>query len=363
MFIRINNSKKPPLVDLYHSGNIEEFRQIISQGENLNCLSTGGKSLIDEIIRNKDFNNDLNKLFFDAMIDAGVHLGCIGREQTPLRSSISYQRDIYYMKRILESGVDASCKDERINYYNDSYYFDSPLHDVMVVGDLEKIKLLLEYNADVNVINDSGESILFDVLRSHRSYLTELVDILINHGADPNIKCDHGKISLHILSININGQEQFNEILDVLLKNNVDINSACNNMYTSLVYAVIFKNHAAMNTLIDRGADINFKGKNGKTPAMIAVERGNYDEFKILCDAGCNLRFPDSEYTNMAHVILANSGNIFLNDFMWFFEKNSDLLFEKNKNSISAMSILKSKYPAEYKKINKYLEENKKEYN
>ena len=70
----------------------------------------------------------------------------------------------------------------------------SPLHSASYVGDLEMIRILLEYGADINAQNDAGATPLHWATTWSR---TEVVCVLLEQGADPNISRYDGTTPLH----------------------------------------------------------------------------------------------------------------------------------------------------------------------
>ena len=70
----------------------------------------------------------------------------------------------------------------------------SPLHSASDFGDLELIRILLEYRADINAQNDVGATPLYWATMSR---LPEAICSLLEQGADPNILIYDGTTPLH----------------------------------------------------------------------------------------------------------------------------------------------------------------------
>ena len=115
MFIRANNSTKSPLISAYFRRDLNKFKKLISNGENVNCICPSGESLINLIICGDDGLVDLeiNKLFFNEMIKADVCLSAIGNERSLLINAIDKQHDPYYMKVLLDKNMDVNHLGER----------------------------------------------------------------------------------------------------------------------------------------------------------------------------------------------------------------------------------------------------------
>ncbi|WP_298519494.1 ankyrin repeat domain-containing protein [uncultured Kordia sp.] len=69
------------------------------------------------------------------------------------------------------------------------------------------------------------------------------------------------------------------KIIDILLKNNVDVNKADANGTTALHYATLFNNTSIAEKLINAGAKANKKDGSGKTALAYAI---NFNNQKII---------------------------------------------------------------------------------
>lgn len=141
------------------------------------------------------------------------------------------------------------------------------------------VKILLEYNAKINIVNKQKFGALYFAVKKGSP---DVVDMLLCHGADANIvndedstpldyACSHGRVnevrSLLAYKANVNRQNQFGRTaLHLLADNNQD--------------------HFLSRDIIDiqlcYGADINIQDYNGETPLFYAVRRffelQNYDQ-------------------------------------------------------------------------------------
>lgn len=111
-------------------------------------------------------------------------------------------------------------------------------------GNLDLMKLFLERGADINRVNDNGESAL--ALAAWRGQKAA-VDWLLARGA----KLNPG-----------------------------------NRRWSALHYAAFTGNDTLLDELIAQGADINARAPNGSTPLMMAVYEGKEDIAKKLLDKG-----------------------------------------------------------------------------
>lgn len=105
----------------------------------------------------------------------------------------------------------------------------------------EFIKLLMNYEADINTIEKGGSTAIIEA-------------------------CSKGNI----------------EIVKFLIKNGAKINQKDKNGKTALFYATILGYKKIVEHLIKSGANINYIDKTGKTPLLYAAEIGQKEIFDLL---------------------------------------------------------------------------------
>lgn len=167
---------------------------------------------------------------------------------------------------------------------------------------LKMIKLLVERGADINVKSDNGDTALFKAIQNcdsnyQKSFFSslkdmllsnkegkenlELIRILLSKGADVNERCTNGMTSVFIV--------QSPEILRCLLKHGADLNVRDNNGRTPLhnvTSAVIAK------LLIERGVDVNARDRAGRTPLHDAQ---SCDIAQLLISRGADVNARDNK--------------------------------------------------------------------
>lgn len=116
----------------------------------------------------------------------------------------------------------------------------------------------------------------------------ELEDFLKSQKIDLNQRNKYGNTPLHvacnsIYAINV-------EIVKLLLKYPLDINSRGLDDVTPLMYAIMKRDITVVNILIENGADVNIPNKYGKTPLMVAADMFKDDDtiIKLLLDNGAD---------------------------------------------------------------------------
>jgi hypothetical protein len=124
-----------------------------------------------------------------------------------------------------------------------SEHGNSTLHSAAYCGDLEMVRVLLDYGVDANAVNDAGSSPLYFAS-------IDVVRLLLDHGADPNIHW---------------------QMLD---------------LSTPLHSASIRAGVAMARLLVEHGASVEAKDAHGRTPLDYATEEQHDDIIKLLVEHG-----------------------------------------------------------------------------
>jgi ankyrin repeat protein len=114
-------------------------------------------------------------------------------------------------------------------------------------GDVNEMKQYLENNHDVNEPNTFGETLLMDAVKRTDPPGIQIIELLLNAGANVNATTD--------------------TLLDNL---------------TPLMYAVKYNNEYAVRRLLEFGADINTKNRNNMTALDMAIKGNKYNIINIL---------------------------------------------------------------------------------
>ncbi|KAH7120549.1 ankyrin repeat protein [Dactylonectria macrodidyma] len=120
--------------------------------------------------------------------------------------------------------------------------------------------------------------------------LGECVEVLLAHGADPNVACDGGTALYCAVAGN------HIDIVRKLLENEpkADINVQPLGEDMLMIRAVCTGNTELVSLLMEHGADIDFVDPNGhfsKTPLARATNEGNIDMVRFLLDKGADINF------------------------------------------------------------------------
>jgi uncharacterized protein len=157
------------------------------------------------------------------------------------------------------------------------------------------VKVLLEHGANPNAIlnapilvrvHDRGDGTLgagaTPLMRAAKKGDTEMMRMLLAHGADPKLRTKVGTETLMFAS-GLGGAGRFTafedkqateadfiEAASLCLERGADINAVNENGQTSLHLAVTVRSEAFITFLIERGAKVDIKDKQGRTAIDVA---------------------------------------------------------------------------------------------
>ena len=135
-------------------------------------------------------------------------------------------------------------------------------------ADPEMIELLASNGADVNEVFDFGDNTISNPLNISISFnRPDIAEILLKHGANPNVRDYNGRTSLVFAVVTSK------EMIEVFLEHGADPNITDNEGRTPLMLAAIDGGNVpeAAEILIVHGADVNIQDNNGLSALMWAV--------------------------------------------------------------------------------------------
>ena len=140
----------------------------------------------------------------------------------------------------------------------------TPLMNAARDGDKEKVKKLIENGVDVNKKDKYGESALVRAVEKNHP---EIVEILLKHGAKPNVRFTRG-MTTPLLVASING---YDKVVDVLLKNGAKIDTIDIDGGTSLMRAANMGHINVIKILLENNAKVNIINKFNRTALDTAL--------------------------------------------------------------------------------------------
>lgn len=132
----------------------------------------------------------------------------------------------------------------------------TPLEVAAFEGNIEICKFLIEKGANVNNVSNEGVTPLFQAIDQSESH--EVVKLLLENGADPNLMCGtEGQQGFPLDQACLRGQI---EIVKELIKHGAKVNAVDEYDCSALATAVAREKPEITKLLLKHGADIN-KGK------------------------------------------------------------------------------------------------------
>lgn len=145
------------------------------------------------------------------------------------------------------------------------------------------VKVLLEHGADPNVRDFYGKTLLVAVCEAGADRDTETVRLLLEHGADPNIRGEAGTPLLYAVNMGPRGNT---EVVRLLLEHGADPNAKDKADSSALVCAVDKHNAEIVKALIAAKASLNATDSLGRTALKVAEENQLPEIAALLRSAG-----------------------------------------------------------------------------
>jgi len=181
-----------------------------------------------------------------------------------------------------------------------------PLHQAVVEGNIEQIRLLLSKGADINAQDEEEMTSLQHAVQEGKMEVVQLLveagadlnagswtplcvavekdytaiaEYLIDHGADINVPSGWTPLQQAPLSSSI-------EMVGLLIEAGADVNAGPR---TALHIAARGARKDIMELLLQKGADINAKDSRGRPVLQEAIDSGNIEVVKLLIAKGADI--------------------------------------------------------------------------
>lgn len=178
-----------------------------------------------------------------------------------------------------------------------------PIHIVSLFHNVDILKELIEFGADMNLKtddddkwtplmlaagNDNGGINENDELSKDRR--DETVQFLLNNGADINLCNKNGYSPLYLACF-----DGHHSTVEILLKNRANINSCSKNKTSPLYIACLNGHEYTAELLLSNGSDINSNTKDGTSPLIAACFQGHDNIVHLLLKRGANVNSCDKD--------------------------------------------------------------------
>ncbi len=273
------------------TGNIEIIK-LLSNYVNINFQDKNGLTPLMHTVKNNNMeifeflisNQESNVNITDKFDDTVLHYAILFERNDMMKLIVSSKnfnsniRTTYgdtYLIRVVSNNNYEGCKimlDSNKFYVNSTNDFqNSALHYSSIDGNYDITKNLLEYGKiNIDGQDRDGDTALLNACRGGH---LEVVNLLLNHNANINIKNDNDETPL-LLAIELNNIH----LLKILLQNEkID-----RNLMFPVHLAAKYNNFKFVKLLISDKTDLNLVDDDGYTPLMISIENFKYNIAKEL---------------------------------------------------------------------------------
>lgn len=271
-----------PLFAAVSENNYERVKELLEDESNLDQLDER-VMLTAEHVSDQILDQDWTPLIFACcngllniaklLIEKGASLTVkrLKTGNTPFNAAC-FSGNTELIEYLLEKGADWRLAS------NDGW---TPLMSSVQENHIALAKLLLTKGVDVNASCASFNA-LYSAADKGR---TELVELLIEHGASVNEKTQEGWTALAAAA-----QFGFSSIVDALLKAGADVNAVSNCGWSSLMLASQNGHLSIVERLIEHGAGINIRSNTSKFTALFsAIKNGHYSICELLLEKGASI--------------------------------------------------------------------------
>ena len=256
-----------------------------------------------------------------------------GKKDVTVLHYAAYMDDLDRVKLLIEKGADVNMGRVKLLDYKGGDFMDTPLIIAAENNNLEMVKILVENGAS-SLINAQDVFSNTALLAAMSNGNMEMFQYLIKKGA--GISFDNSTLYAAAQGGNI-------EIFKWLLKEGIDIN-ATREKCTCLHYAAQGGHLELVKWLVEKGLDVNAVGEYERTCLHYAALSGNLEMIKWFIEKGLDINAKDFDESSVLQYAV-EGGNV--ETVQWLIEQGLDinaplsvdriplLFFEKNGLNIN----------------------------
>ena len=276
------NELNQELFNAAKSGDIDQVRQLVEKGADVNFRIRGATVLIEVTMEG---HLDIVKFLIEkgADVNAGGLAGI-----TPLNfASLMGRLDI--VQFLVDNGADI----------NAGVMGTTALMLASDMGHLDIVKFFVDKGADINAVDktSSATALMFASREGH----LDVVKFLVEKGADVNAVTT-GRASGHT-ALTSASQGGYLDIVEFLVEKGADVNAVTTGRlsgHTALTLASQGGYLDVVKFLVENGADVNAavtadEVEGDTTALMIASRKGNFDIVKFLAEKGADVNAVNQE--------------------------------------------------------------------
>lgn len=265
------------LFDAIDDIDIKKTKELIALGADVNCKDKSGTPLL----MRASFRGD-NAEIIKLLIDTGAKINAKDKNK---KTALSYASESNYkeiMTLLISLGADTNNED----YKNNILSWE--LIDSINNNNIEKVKELIKVGVNVKdeFKIDFGRNYygLHPLVIAAEKGQKEIVQLLIEAGADVNSKNKYGTTALHEAC-----RKGYLDIFYYLIKSAANINQLDCESRGAFYWACSSGYLEMAEFLIKMGVEINIQERGSQTPLSIAVWHKHTDLVKLLISSGAKI--------------------------------------------------------------------------
>ncbi len=224
---------------------------------------------------------------------------------TPLHALAYKSKDLALFDYFISKGVN-------VNQANEDG--DTAFTNVTYANDLSTVKHLSRYVKNINTANKDGKTALTNAIYRNT---VDVVDFLVENGANVNQKDKEGNSLLYYLLKTFKSKttDEFNEKLDILDKNGLDLKATQAKGNTLFHLALESNNIDLLKRVYGLGVDVNAKNSDGISPLHKAAMKAKDESvlkylLSIGADKNSKTDFDESVYDLAKENELLQASNV-----------------------------------------------------
>ena len=182
-------------------------------------------------------------------------------------------------------------------------YFMTPLMFAIEMENIDMVRAVLKFNPDVNLTTEDGDNALSYAIRDDR---IDILDILLNAGANPNVNRGFEKVSISpIVYASLNGST---EMVKMLIEHGADPNERDLSSESGNTALMVATNAQTAQILLQAGANVGAQDTSEKTVLLRRIHSMDIELLELLLSCGADPNVPDKD-GNTALMEAAVHGN------------------------------------------------------
>ena len=300
-----NKNNKTALMIAFRTRNVDAVKVLLDAGANPNIADANGNTCLLNAV-----SLGCSKEVLQETFDHGSDLKAMNKDkETPLLIA-NRGGSLDFINILLNAGADPNIVSTEGNAF---------LHIAVLDGfSSEILQAAIDHGADVNATNRNSETAL--MVASEKVHI-EAFKILLNAGADPNIKDASGAACIHKAV----DMCCFSEVLREMIDHGADVNAINTEYQTALMLACQKANESAVHALLKSGGDPNIPDANGETCLRIAIQNQSSGELvQALIEYGADVDAVN-RHNRTALLLACYKGNVSAIDALLYAKADTDI--------------------------------------